>query len=316
MFFLKTSNLSHLTLLLYCAKFFKDGIMAQKEIYNFEISDQNFDDLVITNSHKLPVFVLFLSPISSTCIAMENRLIDYAEEFAGQFILARLDIDMYQDAREKFGVENVPMLRAYQNGEVVAQEVGGMTEEALEILFKQFDIFNPSEELRKEALLHHQQGNTPEAVKLLTKAIQLNPTNIKAGMSMCQIFLDLDMLAEAAELFTKLPDNIKESDEARYLIGQITIKKLALDTEGMQTITQKLESDPENEDLRFDLAVCKLALQDYAGGVKELFDMLMKNPNAKGGGAKEMAIAMMNLVELNDTELAGQLRKKMAMVVN
>ena len=290
--------------------------MAKKEIYNFEISDSNFDEIVITNSEKLPVFVLFMSPVSSMCIAMENRLIDFAEEFAGQFILARLDIDMYQEARTRLNIENVPTLRVYHNREIFAEEVGEVTEETLSLLFKQFDIFNPSEELRKIALVKHLEGNTPEAVQNLAEAIKLDPSNVKAGMNMCQIFLDMDMLADAAELFTKLPDSIKESDEARYLIGQITVKKLALDTAGLTALEAAVEKDPSNEDNKFDLAVCKLAAQDWTGGVQQLFDLLMVNPNAKGGGVKEMAIAMINLIELNDTELSGQLRKKMAMVVN
>ena len=290
--------------------------MAKKEIYNFEISDRNFDEIVITNSEKLPVFVLFMSPVSSMCIAMENRLIDFAEEFAGQFILARLDIDMYQEARTRLNIENVPTLRVYHNREIFAEEVGEVTEETLSLLFKQFDIFNPSEELRKIALVQHLEGKTPKAVQNLAEAIKLDPSNVKAGMNMCQIFLDMDMLADAAELFTKLPDSIKESDEARYLIGQITIKKLALDTAGLAELEAAVEKDPSNEDNKFDLAVCKLAVQDWAGGVQQLFDILMINPNAKNGGAKEMAIAMINLIELNDPELSGELRKKMAMVVN
>ena len=290
--------------------------MAKKEIYNFEISDRNFDEIVITNSEKLPVFVLFMSPVSSMCIAMENRLIDFAEEFAGQFILARLDIDMYQEARTRLNIENVPTLRVYHNREIFAEEVGEVTEETLSLLFKQFDIFNPSEELRKIALVQHLEGNTPEAVQNLAEAIKLDPSNVKAGMNMCQIFLDMDMLADAAELFTKLPDSIKESDEARYLIGQITVKKLALDTAGLTALEAAVEKDPSNEDNKFDLAVCKLAAQDWTGGVQQLFDLLMVNPNAKGGGVKEMAIAMINLIELNDPELSGELRKKMAMVVN
>lgn len=289
--------------------------MAKKDVYNFEISDQNFDDLVITNSQKLPVFVLFLSPVSSVCIAMENRLMDYAEEFASQFVLARLDIDMYLDARERFNVENVPMLRVYKDGEVVFEEVGTMTEEALSALFKQFGIFNPAEELRLEAAQKHAQGNTPEAVQMLTKAIQLDPANVKVAMDMCQIFLDVNMLAEAAELYTKLPNKVKETDTGRYLIGQITFKKLALDTDGLTALQQKLLADPDNEDAQFDLSICHVATQDYDAGMEQLFTLLRKNPNAKGGGAKELAIAVINMIELNNPELAGQFRKTLSSTV-
>jgi len=289
--------------------------MAKKEVYNFEISDESFDQLVLINSHKLPVFVLFYSPVSSVCIDMESRLIGYAKDFAGQFILARLDIDMYPDARERLDVQNIPLLRIYKDGEMVHQEMGVITDEEMASAFRKFDIFNPAEDLRLQAAEQHAAGNTPEAVQLLTQAIQLDPSNTKVAMDMCQIFLDVNMLAEAAELYTKLPQKIIETDTGRYLIGQITFKKLALDTEGLTNLQQKVLADPGNEEVLFDLAVCQIADQNYDDGMEQLFTMLRNNPNAKGGGARELAIATINMLELKDPEYANKFRRTLSSTV-
>ncbi len=289
--------------------------MAAPEIFNFEISDQNFDSLVLINSHKLPVFVLFLSPSSPTCIAMENALIAYAEEFAGQFILARLDIDMYTEVRDRLGVQNVPMLKIFKDGEMVHQEMGSISEEALADVFRKFDIFNPAEELRKQAAEKHQNGETPAAIQLLTQAIQMAPGNAKVAMDMCQIFLDMDMLAEGAELYTKFPNKIKETDKGKYLIGQITFKKLALDTAGKAALESKLLENPDDEDAQFDLAICLIAQQEFSEGMVHLLGLLKRNPQAKGGGAQELAVALINMVDLDDKELAGDLRRKLANTV-
>lgn len=285
--------------------------MAAKEVYNFEISNSNFDDIVLTNSHKLPVFVLFMSPTVGPCISMENVLIDYANQFAGQFILARLDIDMSPEAGEKHNINNIPTLHVYQNGELVHREEGVMTFEALAALFKQFDIFNPAEELRIEAQKQHEAGNTPQAVQTLSEAAKLDPSNINVAMDMCQIFLDMNMLAEAAELFTRLPDKIKEEDRPRFLIGQITFKKLALDTDGKAALMAKLATDPTDEDAQFDLSICLIAEQDYDAGMKQLFALLQQSPRAKGGGAHELALGVINMLDTMKSEEANQFRRQL-----
>ena len=283
--------------------------MATKEVYNFEISDDNFDQVVIMNSYKLPVFVLFMSPISAACVAMENALIDYANEFAGQFILARLDIDMFTEIRDRYEIKNVPMIKVFKDGEMVHQELGAVTEGELAEAFKKFDIFNPEEEMRLQALEKHSEGHTSEAIQLLTKAIKLNPGNVKVAMDMCQIFLDINMLAEAAELYTKIPNKFKETDKGKFLIGQITFKKLALDTDGLTAIEAKLAQNPSDEAALFDKAVCQIAMQQYSEGTQTLFSMLKANPNAKGGGAQELAVAVVNMLELDNPTLAGELRR-------
>jgi len=286
--------------------------MASPEIYNFEISDENFDSLVLINSHKLPVFVLFLSPSSPTCIAMENALIDYAEEFAGQFILARLDIDMYTQVRDRLGVQNVPMLKIFKDGEMVHQEMGSISEEALADVFRKFDIFNPAEELRKQAAVKHQQGQTPEAIQLLTQAIQMAPGNAKVAMDMCQIFLDMNMLAEGAELYTKFPNKVKETDKGKFLIGQITFKKLALDTDGKTALQSQLLEQPDDEDAKFNLGICLIAEQNYSDGMTQLFELLKQNPHAKGGGAQELAVAVINMLDLDNKPLSSEFRRQLS----
>jgi len=285
--------------------------MAKPEIYNFEISDDNFDKIVLTNSHKLPVFVLFMSPTVSACVSLESTLINYAQQFAGEFILARLDIDMYPEAAKRFEIENIPTLRVYKDGDMKHQEVGLMSHEYLAEVLRQFNIFDPSEDLRLEALEKHQNGETPEAITLLTKAIQINPKNVNVAMDMCQVFLDINLLEQAALLFTKLPDKIKEDDTPRYLIGQITFKKLALDTEGTVALKAKLAEMPDDIETQFYLAICLMADQKYQEGMEQLFNLLKVDKNAKGGAVKELAIGTLKLLDLKHEELAAGLRKTM-----
>lgn len=283
--------------------------MSTPEVYNFEVSESNFNQTVLMNSHKLPVFTLFMSPSIGSCISMENMLGVYAEEFAGQFILARLDIDMFTDLRDEYDIKNIPTLKVFKDGKMVHQEVGLMTEEEMAVMFRKFDIFRVSDDLRAQAREKHLAGDTPAAVQILTQAIQMDPTNTKIALDMCQIFLDVNMLEEAVDLFNKLPDKDKDSDIGRSLVGQVTFKNLAAQTPGKELLTKAVSIDPEDFDAKFDLAVCFIADHQYEEAMNQLFEMLDKDRSAKEGAVQELAITLINMLEGNQKQLASDFRR-------
>ena len=59
----------------------------------FEVSQNNFEDLVVHNSSHLPVLVEFMGIWSEPCIKTEYALSDLAKEFPGGFVFAKVDID-------------------------------------------------------------------------------------------------------------------------------------------------------------------------------------------------------------------------------
>lgn len=283
--------------------------MSAPEVYNFEVSESNFNQTVLMNSYKLPVFTLFMSPSIGACITLENALSKYAEEFAGQFILARLDIDMYMDMRDEYDIKNIPTLKVFKDGEMVHQEIGLMTDEEIAELFRKFDIFRASDDLRARARDKHLAGDTPAAVQILTQAIQMDPTNTKVAMDMCQIFLDVNMLEEAVDLFNKLPDKDKDSEIGRSLVGQVTFKNLAAETPGKEVLSKAVAIEPNDFDARFDLAVCFIADHQYEEAMDQLLTMLEQDRSAKDGAAQELAITLINMLEGNNQKLASDFRR-------
>ena len=58
-----------------------------------EVGESGFERYVIENSHKLPVLVEFMGMWSEPCIVMSDVIHDLANEFAGQFVFAKVDLD-------------------------------------------------------------------------------------------------------------------------------------------------------------------------------------------------------------------------------
>jgi len=65
----------------------------EKKPLIFEVSQNNFEDLIIHNSTHVPVLVMFMAVWSGPCIKTSDMIAELASEFPGEFILAKIDID-------------------------------------------------------------------------------------------------------------------------------------------------------------------------------------------------------------------------------
>ncbi len=277
-----------------------------------EASQANFDRYVIENSLKAPVLVEFMAMWSGPCMAMSHVLETLAGEFAGQFVFAKVDSDEQPELLERYGVKNVPSLLVFQNGEEGFRQEGQMQEEELRVLLKGMGVFSQSDELRLQARERHMAGETSEAIMLMSQAIQMAPANTRVAMDMVQIFIDIGELEQAKGLFNRLPDRDKESDIGKSLIGQLTFADLSANTPGIDALRQRLERNPQDNEARFELAVCLVAARDYDGAVDQLLAVLQSEPEYKNGAAREMVVTIINMLAPNDPELANQYRTRLS----
>lgn len=285
--------------------------MSQQDAYIFEVRAENFNDLVLLNSYKLPVVVEFMGVYSGPCVALEQTLSNYAREFAGQFVFAKVDIDEQPALMEQYQIQNLPTVKVFKDTEVVRTEEGQMQEQEVAAMLRDLGIYRQSDELREQAREKHLAGDIPAAIQLLTEAIQMDPANTRVAMDMVQVMLDIGELERAKDLFNRLPDADKESDTGRALIGQITFRGLASRTEGKEALLERLERSPLDFDAYFDLAVCLVAEYDYQGALESLFAIFDQAPDYKEGAAREMIVNLINMLTPNEPQLAQQYRQRL-----
>lgn len=281
-----------------------------------EVGESGFERYVIENSHKLPVLVEFMGMWSEPCIVMSDAIHDLANEFAGQFVFAKVDLDEQPELAKRYAIENVPTLLVFKGGEVTFTQEGQLQGSELRVLLKGLGVFHQSDELRELAREKHLAGETSEAIVLMSEAIKMDPANTRVAMDMVQIFIDIGEMEQARGLFNKLPDRDKESTMGKSLIGQLTFADLAAKTEGAERLQERLEENPDDLDSRFDLAVCLVAGYDYNGAIDQLFSLLESERDYKEGAAREMVITITNMLAPNDAEKAAVYRQRLANLLN
>jgi putative thioredoxin len=287
-----------------------------KEAIIFEVSESSFEKYVIANSNKAPVVVAFIAAWSEPCVRLCGLFENLAIEFPEQFVFAKADIDENEELKQQYSIENIPTLKVFIDGQVVRSEEGLLEESDARALLKDFDIYNESEELRLQARTLHIQGATSEAIMMLSRAMKLNPSNVRVAMDMVQVFIDLGEIDQAVDLFNRLPDVDKNSPTGQSLSGQLWIIEQAAKTAGLQSLNESLLADPDNFDARFDCAICEIAEHNYQQALDHLLYIQQHQSEYREGAARELILTIINTISPNNPELAKQYRSQLGAILD
>ncbi len=283
-----------------------------KEAFVFEVSAGSFDKYVLLNSGKVPVFVAFIGVWSEHCMLVTDLFARLAQEFAEQFVFAKVDIDENPELKQKYRIEHVPTVIVFQNGEPVRVEVGALQEAEARALLRDFSVYRESDDMRARARELHLNGDTPQAINLLAGAMKKDPSNTLIALDMVQIFIDLGHYDDARELLDKLPEADRSSETGQGLAGQLWIIEQAGSTDGVDRLNARIAESAEDYDARFDLALCEMSRHDYERAMDQLFYIQQHAPDYKNGAAREMIVTVINMLAPNHPEFAQQYRRKLS----
>ncbi len=86
-----------------------------------EITDSNFEELAAQGK---PIVLDFWATWCGPCKKIAPDIEALAEEFEGQVIVGKCDVDDNDELTSRFGVRNIPTVLFIKNGEVVDKQVG------------------------------------------------------------------------------------------------------------------------------------------------------------------------------------------------
>jgi putative thioredoxin len=89
-----------------------------------DVSERSFEHLVLACSTVMPVVVDFWAPWCAPCLALGPLLEAAAQSREGEVVLAKLDIDLCPTLWRRYEVRGVPAVKAFRDGEVVAELTG------------------------------------------------------------------------------------------------------------------------------------------------------------------------------------------------
>lgn len=98
-----------------------------------DVNEETFEFEVVNYSSQKPVVVDLWAPWCIPCRVQSQTLAQLAQEADGEFRLARINVDEQTRLAERLKVTNVPAIKAFVDGRVVAEYLGVLTEKNLRL---------------------------------------------------------------------------------------------------------------------------------------------------------------------------------------
>lgn len=272
-----------------------------------DIDESNIQQ-ILQQSAQVPVLFYFWSDRSQHCQQLTPILEKLANEYAGKFILAKVDCDAQQMIAAQFGLRAIPTTYLFKDGQPVDGFQGPQPEETIRELLSKF--LPKEEELKAaEAAELMNQGAYTDALPLLKEAHKLDAKRSDIAFLLAETLINLNRSDEAETVLKTIP--LQDQDtQYQGLIAQIELLKQAADTPEIQQLQEQLEKSPDNVELALQLALQLHQVGRNEEALDILFRHLKKDLNAAGGSVKKTMLDILAALGTGDA-LAAKYRRQL-----
>lgn len=253
----------------------------------FDVNIENFESSVVVASSQCPVLVAFSAAWSEPGRAMTALLAKVTEEHAGGLRMGCVDVETAPEVAQAFRVQSVPTAVLIIGGRPVDAFTGNKTEaEVREFLSTHIlpsSDGNPLEAAKEMASV----GHLAEAVGMLSTWLDDNPEDVDVRIALAGFLLDAEDAEGAREQFDAVPEDARESAEARSVAARLDLIEGAGDVDSLRAT---LEANPKDVGARIELGKAMVAKGETEDGLDELLEAAMRDMEFEDGAPRKAMI--------------------------
>lgn len=273
-----------------------------------EVNEADFESEVIQKSFETPVVVDFWAPWCGPCRMLGPILEKLAADPTYDFILAKVNADNNPILSMRYRVQGIPAVKAFRNGEIVAEFVGAQPEKRVREFIKKVAPSQGGQLLSQaNSLMVIRRWHDAEA--LYREVLREHPGHGGAMVNLARALLAQGRGCEAKQYLESLHDG-REYQQALRLLP--LARYLCLAESAAEGVPD--EGDVSPVEAQYQHAAYLLTRGNFAAALDGLIDVLRYDKRYRDSEAKEVVLGIFELLGDNDT-LTQNYRRELASIL-
>ncbi len=262
-----------------------------------DVTIATYEQDIIEASMTTPVLVDFWAPWCSPCKMLAPVLEKLDAEYAGRFVLAKINIDESPQLAAMFGVRSVPTCILVKQGQAVDGFTGAQPEgQVRALLDRHLGAAPAAPDTATEAAV---ADDDDEAVlQRLQHTVVAEPENDNARFDYVRLLLQLGRLEEAKEAFVPA----KAKVQMVRLFDSLQRWIDAMDAERQQpadlaALDAAIAANKRDFAARYARALALMGQERLTDAMDELLEILMRDKSWNEDAARKTYIAALDILE-------------------
>jgi putative thioredoxin len=211
----------------------------------------------------------------------------------GKIKLVKMDIDKHPAIPGQMGIQSIPAVIAFVNGQPADGFLGALPESQVADFIARVTkdkLGGEAQDLLKTADEALAAGNAADAIELYAGVLQEEPGSVPALAGLARAYVATDELDEAKQTLALVPEAKRNDAAVAAAQSALQVAEQAKSVGPVGELEQKVAANPLDHQARFDLAVALNAAGKRDDAAEHLIQIVKRDRKWNDDGARKQLV--------------------------